>query len=118
MNDSPSPTSPSWPTHWPKDSFTGFWSWALAVLVAMPFVGAFVLGLTKAGSVSYAHVTPLEIYISIGGTLAFEGILVAIVLLALPRLSEFLTARSRISPANLGDARRRPCRRAGHGRDC
>jgi hypothetical protein len=89
VNDSPSPTSPSWPTRWPKDSFTGFWTWALAVLVALPFAGAFVLGLTKAGAVSYAGITPLQIYISIGGTALFEGVLIAIVLLALPRLSKF-----------------------------
>jgi hypothetical protein len=89
VNDSPSPNSPSWPTLWPKDSFKGFWTWALAVLLALPFVGAFVLGLAKAGNVSYAGVTPLQIYISIGGTAVFEGALIAIVLVALPRLSKF-----------------------------
>jgi membrane protease YdiL (CAAX protease family) len=89
VNGSPSTTSPAWPTHWPKDSFTGIWTWALAVVAALPFVGAFAFGVARPVTISYASVTPFELYLSLGGTAALEGVLVAIVLFALPKLSKF-----------------------------
>lgn len=89
MNDSPSPISPSWPTSWPKDSFTGVWTWLLAILIAALFAGAFVIGVLKGTTISYASVTPLELYLSIGLSVLVEGTFVVIALFALPALSKF-----------------------------
>lgn len=89
MNDSPSPTSPSWPTRWPKDSFTGFWTWALAFVLVAVFATGFVITLLKGSSVSYSGITPLLLYASLALQAVLEGALVAAIVIALPRLSKF-----------------------------
>jgi membrane protease YdiL (CAAX protease family) len=89
VNDSPSQISPAWPTRWPKDSFTGVWSWLFAILAAALFIVAFVFGVLKGPSVSLPHVTSLELYLSIGLTAVVEGAFVIVALLALPALSKF-----------------------------
>jgi membrane protease YdiL (CAAX protease family) len=89
VNDSPSTISPSWPTRWPKDSFTGPWTWLLAIVVAAMFAGSFAVGVLKGGSISYASITPLELYLSIGLSAVVEGAFVVVALLALPALSKF-----------------------------
>ncbi|HVN68211.1 MAG TPA: type II CAAX endopeptidase family protein [Candidatus Binatia bacterium] len=86
MNDSTSTTSPVWPTSWPKSSFTGFWTWLLAGFVAFLFVLAFVAGLKTS---RIPAVTPLEFDFLIAFQFVVEGILLVLVLLALPPLSKF-----------------------------
>jgi membrane protease YdiL (CAAX protease family) len=86
VNDSTSPTSPVWPTRWPKDSFTGFWTWLLCGSIALLFIGLFFVSLA---SPPPKHIAPLEFDALIGLQFVLEGVLVAIVLLALPRISKF-----------------------------
>jgi uncharacterized protein len=85
VNDSHSAISPGWPTHWPKDSFTGFWTWFIAGFIALLFVAAFIGGVK---TTRVPAVTPVEFDILIGLQFVLEGILVAIVLLVLPALSK------------------------------
>ncbi len=86
MNDSTSATSPVWPTRWPKSSFKGVWTWLLAGFIAALFVGLFFLSLT---SPPPKHIDPIEFDALIGLQFALEGVLVALVLLALPSISKF-----------------------------
>lgn len=86
MNDSTSATSPAWPTRWPKDSFTGFRTWLLCGIIALIFIGLFFVSIT---SQPPKHIDPIEFDILIGVQFVLEGLLVAIVLLALPSISKF-----------------------------
>ena len=87
MNDSTSATLPVWPTRWPKNSFTGVGTWLLAVAVAVLFVFLpFIAGLKTS---RVPAVTPFELDALIVAQTVLEGLLVLIVLLALPRLSKF-----------------------------
>ena len=86
MNDSTSATSPVWPTRWPKDSFTGFWTWLVAGFIALLFIGLFVFSQT---SKPPTNVDPLEFDLLIAFQFVLEGILVAIVIAAMPALSKF-----------------------------
>ena len=87
MNDSTSATLPVWPTRWPKNSFASPWTWLLAGVIAVFFVFLpFIAGLRTN---RVPAVTPLEFDALIAVQAVFEGVLVAIVLLALPRLSKF-----------------------------
>ena len=86
MNDSISATSPAWPTRWPKNSFTGVWTWLLAGFIAALFVVAFIAGLK---TTRVPSVTPMEFDVLIALQFLVEGLLVAIILLALPKLSRF-----------------------------
>jgi len=85
VNDSHSAISPGWPTRWPKDSFTGFWTWFIAGFIALLFVAAFIGGVK---TTRVPAVTPIEFDILLGLQFLLEGILVAIVLLVLPALSK------------------------------
>jgi membrane protease YdiL (CAAX protease family) len=89
VNDSPSPTSPSWPTRWPKDSFTGFWTWAIAFCLTALFATGFIITLLKGSSVSYSSITPLLLYASLALQGVLEGAFVVVIILLLPRLSKF-----------------------------
>ena len=86
MNDSTSAISPVWPTRWPKNSFTGFWTWLLAAFVTLLFVLAFIGGIktSRAPAVSVREFDAL-----IAVQFVLEGVLLAIVLVALPALSKF-----------------------------
>jgi hypothetical protein len=86
VNDSTSPTSPAWPTRWPKDSFTGFWTWLLAGFIAFIFVVLFALSVSNKPP---TNVDPLEFDLLIGFQFVLESILVAVVLLAMPGISKF-----------------------------
>jgi membrane protease YdiL (CAAX protease family) len=86
VNDSISPISSAWPTRWPKNSFTGLWTWLLAGSIAALFIVAFVAGV-KTNRVP--AVSPLEFDALLGVQFALEGILVVLVLAALPFLSKF-----------------------------
>ncbi|MBV9718450.1 MAG: CPBP family intramembrane metalloprotease [Candidatus Eremiobacteraeota bacterium] len=85
MNDSISPISPVWPTRWPNDSFKGVGTWLLAGFIAALFVVAFIAGLRTS---RVPAVTPIEFDTLIGLQFVIEGILVAIVLAALPSMSK------------------------------
>jgi uncharacterized protein len=89
VNDSPSPTSPSWPTSWPKDSFTGAGTWLLAIVVVALFATGFIIALLKGSTVSYSNITPLVLYASLALQVVIEGAFVIAIILALPRLSKF-----------------------------
>jgi membrane protease YdiL (CAAX protease family) len=89
VNDSTSTISPAWPTRWPKDSFAGVWAWLLAAFIAAIFVGAFAAGIRGSNAAPLRSINPVAIDLSIALQFIFEGILVAGVLLALPRLSKF-----------------------------
>jgi membrane protease YdiL (CAAX protease family) len=89
VNDSHLAISPGWPTRWPKDSFTGFWTWFIAAFIALLFVAAFIGGVK---TTRIPSVTPLEFDLLIALQFALEGILVAIVLLVLPALSKLSLA--------------------------
>jgi uncharacterized protein len=86
VNDSTSATLPAWPTRWPKNSFTGVWTWLLAGFVAALFVFAFIAGLK---TTRVPAVTAPEFDILIALQFLLEGLLLVIVLLALPKLSRF-----------------------------
>lgn len=88
MNDSTSTISPAWPTRWPKDSFTSVWAWLLAALIAVLFVGTFAAGI-HGGNALATRINPAILDFSIGLQLILEGILVAGVLTALPRMAKF-----------------------------
>jgi membrane protease YdiL (CAAX protease family) len=86
VNDSTSPTSPVWPTRWPKHSFSGFWTWLLAAAIAFSLVSLFALSLVVKPP---TQVSPGELDRSIAGQSVVEACVVVIVLLALPSLSKF-----------------------------
>ena len=89
MNDSTSAISPAWPTRWPKDSFTGLWTWLLAGFIALLVVIAFVAGL-RTGSIP--QVSPIAVDFGILFQAFVEGALVVLVLVAMPLLSKFSLA--------------------------
>jgi membrane protease YdiL (CAAX protease family) len=93
VNDSTSTISPTWPTHWPKDSFRSPWTWVVALFIAFVFVATFLSGVKAASSgVSLTNVSPLIVLISLFLTAGLEAILLLVVLLSLPSLSKFSLA--------------------------
>ena len=93
MNDSTSTISPAWPTHWPKDSFRSPWTWVLAIALALVFIAGFYINAkASASGVSLTTVPVWVILFSLFVTALFEGILLVVVLLSLPRLSKFSLA--------------------------
>jgi hypothetical protein len=85
VKDSTSAISPGWPTNWPKDSFKGFWTWFLAVSITLLFVFILVLQVVVPPP---TKVTPEQLNELLIIQLILDALLVAIVLLALPRLSK------------------------------
>lgn len=104
MNDSTSATSPAWPTRWPKNSFTSFGSWLLVIVIALLFVALFFFSLRNQVS---TNMDPAMFDIGLAAQFVLEGILVAIVLVAMPKISKFslheLGFRS-MTPGNIGIA--------------
>jgi uncharacterized protein len=88
VNDSTSPTSPAWPTRWPKDSFTGVWTWLLAGFIAALFIAGFFLTL-KLSRTPIQRPKPFIFDVSILLQFVLEGALVLIVLAAMPVISKF-----------------------------
>lgn len=88
MNDSTSPTSPDWPTRWPKDSFSGAGAWLLAIFIVVLLLLAFAGGIRGSGALSHA-IDPALLDAAIGLQFVLEGALVAGVLYALPVISKF-----------------------------
>ncbi|HEY1868032.1 MAG TPA: type II CAAX endopeptidase family protein [Candidatus Cybelea sp.] len=86
MNDSTSPISPVWPTRWPKDSFKGFWTWAMAAFFVLLCLAAAFAQL-KEGPVM--PISPLLLDAGIALQFAVEALFAAMILAALPRLSKF-----------------------------
>jgi uncharacterized protein len=86
VNDSTSTISRAWPTRWPKNSFKGVWTWLLAGFTAALFVLAFVAGLKTS---AVPAVTPIEFDALIGLQFVLEGLLLVVVLAALPAMSKF-----------------------------
>ena len=88
MNDSISPTSPAWPTRWPKDSFSSVSAWLLAGFIVVLLIGAFAGGI-RGGSLPSHALNPALLDAAIVLQFLLEGALVAVLLVALPRLSKF-----------------------------
>jgi uncharacterized protein len=86
VNDSTSAILPVWPTRWPKNSFKGIWTWLLAGFVAGLFIFAFVAGLKTS---RVPAMSSLEFDALILVQFVLEGILLVLVLAALPALSKF-----------------------------
>lgn len=89
MNDSLSTISPAWPTHWPKDSFSSIGAWLLAAIVTLIFVFAFVAGMKTSNVPIPPSIDPRALDIGLAVQLVLEGTLVAVVMIALPRISKF-----------------------------
>jgi membrane protease YdiL (CAAX protease family) len=84
VNDSNSTTSPGWPTHWPKDSFTGFAAWAAAAaIVAIVALSAFGSA-QKVSSV----VAPQALIYGLTLQALLETGLISCALLALPGIAK------------------------------
>jgi membrane protease YdiL (CAAX protease family) len=88
VNDSTSLISPAWPTRWPKDSFTGVWTWLLAGFIALIFVATFFAAL-KMSAFPIQPVSPIVFDASLLLQFVLEGLLVALVLAAIPPLAKF-----------------------------
>ncbi|MBV8372632.1 MAG: CPBP family intramembrane metalloprotease, partial [Candidatus Eremiobacteraeota bacterium] len=69
--------------------FTSVWAWLFAAFIALIFVGAFAAGIHGSSALSGHALNPVLIDVSIALQFFFEGILVAAVLVVLPRLSKF-----------------------------
>lgn len=98
MNDSTSRISPAWPTRWPPGSFSSVWTWLLAAFVAGLFLLAFVAGVSLPQPRS---VEPKLLDAAILLQFFFEGLLVAVVLSALPRLSKFRLSELGFRPVGM-----------------
>ncbi len=88
MNDSTSPTSPAWPTSWPKDSFKGFWAWALVGFIGLLTIAT---GLAEYFA-SQMPMKPIPAWLfdaSLVIQFGPEALVAAIVIWALPRISKF-----------------------------
>lgn len=90
MNNSTSTTSAVWPTRWPADSFRVV-STALIGLPVVLFVAYALYGATQHPQQT-PSLTPPVILTLIGLQTLIEGVIVAIILLALPRVSKFSLA--------------------------
>jgi membrane protease YdiL (CAAX protease family) len=86
VNDSTSAISPVWPTRWPKNSFTGVWTWLLAGFFVLAFLLAAVAQL-KQGPI--APVSPMLFDAGILVQFVVEGTLAALILATLPSISKF-----------------------------
>jgi membrane protease YdiL (CAAX protease family) len=86
VNDSTSPTSPAWPTRWPKNSFKGFWTWLFAAFFALLFLSAAVAEFKQGPMIP---MSPVLFDIGILLQFVVEAFLAALVLAALPALSKF-----------------------------
>jgi membrane protease YdiL (CAAX protease family) len=88
VNDSQSTISPGWPTHWPKDSFTGAGAWLTGALIVLIVVAsAFIQAVTPAQTARQA-MTPAIVIAGILLQSLLEAGIVAALLLALPRISK------------------------------
>lgn len=102
MNDSTSAISPVWPTRWPKASFTGFWTWLLAGCIALLFVGFFVFTFS-AKAQTPKNIDPFELDLGLVAQFLVEGVVIGIVLFALPRLSKFSLRELGLRAPSLGN---------------
>jgi membrane protease YdiL (CAAX protease family) len=88
VNDSQSTISPGWPTHWPKDSFTGAGAWITAAMIVLIVVASgFIQAVTPAQTGRQA-MSPAIVVAGIVLQSLFEAGIVAALLLALPRISK------------------------------
>jgi uncharacterized protein len=86
VNDSTSATSPVWPTRWPKNSFTGAWTWLIAGFIAALFIIVFLFSIGSAGP---KNISTFEVDVVIEVQFVVDALLVALLLWTLPSLSKF-----------------------------
>ncbi len=84
MNGSNSTISPGWPTHWPKDSFSGFAAWATAIVIVAIVV---LSGLGSAQKVP-GIVDPQALVYGLTLQALIETGLISCALLALPGIAK------------------------------
>jgi uncharacterized protein len=104
VNDSTSATSPAWPTRWPKNSFTSVGSWLLAIVIALLFIALFFFSLKNQVT---TKMDPAVFDLGLAAQFILEGVLVAIVLFAMPKMSKFSLRELGFrmpTPANIGVA--------------
>lgn len=87
MKDSTSTILPGWPTHWPKDSFTGVWTWIVAGVMVSVLATAFVLTMKSSG-LPTRSISPAALDAALLLQFVLEGVLVAGLLAVIPRLSK------------------------------
>jgi membrane protease YdiL (CAAX protease family) len=84
VNDSNSTISPGWPTHWPKDSFSGFAAWATAIVIVA------IVALSAIGSAQQISgpVDPQRLVFGLTLQALLETGLISCALLALPGIAK------------------------------
>jgi uncharacterized protein len=88
VNASHSTISPGWPTHWPKDSFTGFGAWfTAAAIVVIVALSAVVQAVTPAQT-AHQVLSPAIVVAGILVQSVLEIGIVAALLLAMPRIAK------------------------------
>lgn len=102
MNDSTSPTSPAWPTRWPKDSFSGVSAWLLAAFIVGLLLLAFAGGIRSSGALPH-NIDPRLLDAAIGLQFLLEGALVAGVLYTLPGIAKFSLRELGLQRPNAGN---------------
>jgi membrane protease YdiL (CAAX protease family) len=89
-NDSTSTISPGWPTHWPPASFKSPWAWIVAILIVAFFTAVMILTLrmnARPGGASMTSLRPSALEIDVAIQAIVEGLVVAAIIAALPKLS-------------------------------
>ncbi|HEY1681565.1 MAG TPA: type II CAAX endopeptidase family protein [Candidatus Tumulicola sp.] len=84
MNDSNSTISPGWPTHWPKDSFSGFTAWATGIVI----VAIVVLSAIGSAQQVSGPVDPQRLVFGLTLQALLETGLISCALLALPSIAK------------------------------
>lgn len=104
MNDSTSQTSPAWPTRWPNGSFSPLWTIGFVLLFAAVLlallviigiaVGIWAVATHRQGELLIAAAHPASLsttffVVNSAAQLVLEAFLVALILVAIPRLTHF-----------------------------
>jgi membrane protease YdiL (CAAX protease family) len=84
VNDSNSTISPGWPTHWPKDSFSGFAAWATGIVI----VAIVVLSAIGSAQNVSGIVDPQALVYGLTLQALIETGLISCALLALPGIAK------------------------------
>jgi len=91
VNDSTSTITPVWPTRWPDNSFKNFWTWFIAISIALFLAAIFVSSLLLQSLLAQTlhALSPQELLKEVGYQAIGELALVAVILALMPYLSKF-----------------------------